>query len=123
MKRHDSFYVYMIQDKNGTYYSGYTKDLNNRLNLHNNGNGAKYLRGRSPLKLVFYKKYHYLKNAMIAEQRLKHLTRNRKQQLAHIFEAKLNAGAPELRLSPQISPEKAKSMRGDSRVMFEGTAL
>ena len=89
----------MIQDKIGTYYSGYTKDLNSRLNLHANGNGAKYLRGRSPLKLVFYKKYNYFKNALIAEKRLKRLTRDRKQQLIHIFEAKLNAGAPELRFA------------------------
>lgn len=96
----------MVQDKNGTYYSGYTKDLNNRFGLHEKGNGAKYLRGRSPLKLVFYKEYKYFKNALNAEQRLKHLTRKRKQQLVHIFEAKLNAGAPEFRFANIISAEK-----------------
>ena len=123
MKRHDNFYVYMIRDKNGAYYSGYTKDLNNRLDLHANGNGAKYLRGRSPLKLVFYKKFNYFKNALIAEQRLKRLTRERKQQLAHIFEAKLSAlnqisGAP-----ADLALLSAKSKRGGTRVMFGGTIL
>jgi len=110
MNRHSNFFVYMIQDKNGTYYSGYTKDLANRIDLHEKGNGAKYLRGRAPLKLVYRKKYNYYKNALIAERRLKKLTRKRKQQLAHIFETNLSAGSlPMIRLSPQISPEKAKS--------------
>ena len=93
----------MIEDKNGTYYSGYTKDLNNRIDLHVKGTGAKYLRGRSPLRLVFCKEYKYFKNAMIAEQRLKRLTRKHKQNLIHIFESKLNAGAPELRFEGKVS--------------------
>ena len=113
----------MIQDKNGTYYSGYTKDLINRFDLHSTGYGAKYLRGRSPLQLVFYKKYLYFKNARLAEQRLKRLTRKRKQELVHIFEAKLNAGMSKIRVSPQISPFQAKSKRGDSRAMFGETIL
>ena len=92
MKRHNVFYVYMIEDKHGTYYSGYTKDLKNRFDLHEKGRGAKYLKGRSPLRLVFYKQYRYFKNALLAEQRLKQLSRQRKQKLAHFFETKLNAG-------------------------------
>ena len=104
----------MVQDKNGTYYSGYTKDLSNRFNLHSKGNGAKYLKGRAPLKLVYHKTYKYYKNALIAERRLKRLTRKRKQELISIFEnmmkaapvaplllsqesAELGAGAPEVR--------------------------
>ena len=104
----------MIQDKNGTYYSGYTKDLNRRFDLHSKGDGAKYLIGRAPLKLVYYKTYKYFKNALIAEKTLKRLTRQRKQELINIFEDKmkdapaaplllsrestdLSAGAPEAR--------------------------
>ena len=90
-KRHDSFYVYMVEDRNGTYYSGYTQDLNNRLGLHSKGHGAKFLIGRAPLKLVFYKEYRYYKNALVAEQRLKRLTRKHKQQLVHIFESSRSA--------------------------------
>ena len=116
-------YVYMTQDRNSTYYSGYTKDLNNRLDLHARGNGAKYLRGRSPLKLVFYKEYKYFKNALVAEQRLKRLTRKHKQQLVRIFEAKLStqrgvSGAP-----ADVTLSSATSKRGGSRAMFGETIL
>ncbi len=96
MKRRDIFYVYMIQERNGTYYSGYTRDLKNRMDLHSNGYGAKYLRGRSPLKLVFCKEYRYFKSAIQAEQRLKKLTRQHKQELAQVFEAKQSAGTLKL---------------------------
>jgi|GEM_PF-1525480 len=123
MKQRDEFYVYMIQDKNGTYYSGYTKDLNNRFDLHSAGYGAKYLRGRSPLKVVFYKKYLYFKNALMAEQRLKRLTRQRKQELAHIFEANLSAGNRLSGVPADLALLSAKSKRGDSRAMFGETIL
>jgi len=92
MRRHDSYYVYMIQDRKGTYYSGYTRCLEARLDLHRRGRGAKYLRGRSPLQLVYYKQYRYFRNALLAEQRLKKLTRDRKENLIRIFEAKRDAG-------------------------------
>ena len=88
MKRRDIFYVYMIEDKHGTYYSGYTRDLKNRIGLHRDGHGAKYLRGRSPLKLVYCKEYRYYRNALQAEQRLKKLTRKDKEDLARSFEVK-----------------------------------
>ncbi|MBP9855133.1 MAG: GIY-YIG nuclease family protein [Candidatus Omnitrophica bacterium] len=85
MNRHAKFFVYIIQDKNGTYYTGYTKDINKRLELHEKGTGAKYLRGRQPLKLVFLKEYSYYKNALAAEQRIKKYTRDRKETLIKIY--------------------------------------
>jgi putative endonuclease len=89
----------MIEDKNGTYYSGYTRDLEARFDLHQTGRGAEYLRGRGPLKLVFCKQYRNFKNAVVAEQRLKKMTRKRKKEFVKIFEANLDAGAPMLRFS------------------------
>lgn len=85
MKRHDKYFVYIIEDKNGTYYTGYTNDINKRFELHEKGRGAKYLRGRAPLKLVFVKEYAYYKNALGAERRIKTYTRERKEELIKIY--------------------------------------
>ncbi|MEE8329669.1 MAG: GIY-YIG nuclease family protein, partial [Thermodesulfovibrionia bacterium] len=39
IKRKGVFYVYIVKCKNGTYYTGYSNNLENRIKLHNKGNG------------------------------------------------------------------------------------
>jgi putative endonuclease len=83
--RRSRYWVYMVQCKDGTYYTGYTKDLGNRIALHKSGKGAKYLRGKLPVKLVYTKEYRYYKNALSAERRIKKLTREQKLNLVRIY--------------------------------------
>jgi len=85
MVRHGRYYVYMVECATGTYYSGFTKDLEKRLTLHESGNGAKYLRGKSPVRLMYVKEYRYYKNACRAEGELKKLTRKQKEELVRTF--------------------------------------
>ena len=73
--------VYMVECKYGTYYTGYTNDIKKRIAAHNKGKGAKYLRGRGPVKLVFMKKYATAKEARSQEWYLKRLTRPQKEAL------------------------------------------
>lgn len=75
------FYVYMVRCQYGTYYAGYTIDLLNRLKKHNEGTGAKYLRGKGPVTLVYLKQYRSLTQALQAEAHLKSLTRSEKENL------------------------------------------
>jgi len=110
IKRKDVFYVYMVKCKNGTYYTGYTNNLENRIKLHNNGNGAKYLKGKSPVQLIYAKEYKYFKNALHAERNIKKLTRRDKELLIknyendpHRFVPNLNAGTPMSKFSGGIS--------------------
>jgi len=68
-----TYYVYLIISKikkKTISYVGYTKDLNKRLILHNNGKGAKFTRGRL-WKLVYSKKYRSKTKAMSEEYKLK----------------------------------------------------
>ena len=81
IKREDRFFVYIVKCRDGTYYTGYTNDLENRIVMHNSGNGAKYLQSRLPVKLVYAKEYRYYKNALRAERKIKKLTRNQKERL------------------------------------------
>jgi len=73
--------VYILQCKNGAYYTGYTSNLENRIKLHNKGRGAKYLRGKLPVKLVYAREYKYYKNAVLEEKRIKTLRRDQKKRL------------------------------------------
>ena len=81
MKRTGEFYVYIVECCDGTYYTGYTSNLKNRLKIHNKGKGAKYTRDRRPVKLVWKKEYKYFKLAFLEEKRIKGLTRLQKEEL------------------------------------------
>jgi len=74
-------WAYMVQCKYGTYYAGWTNDLKKRIISHNNGTGAKYLRGKGPVKLVYKKKFSSPLKAQAHERYLKSLTRKEKELL------------------------------------------
>jgi putative endonuclease len=44
--------VYVLSCGDGSLYTGATKDLSRRLTAHQSSGGAKYTRGRLPLKLI-----------------------------------------------------------------------
>ena len=75
------FYVYIVKCADRTYYTGYTPDIEKRIKLHNEGIGAKYTRGRRPVRLVWSKEYRYPKLAMQDEYRIKKLKRWQKEIL------------------------------------------
>jgi putative endonuclease len=83
-KRVGKFYVYIVECCDGTYYTGYTPDIKNRLKAHNSGKGAKYTRDRRPVKLIWHKKYRYFKPAFLEEKRIKKLTRKQKEKLVRV---------------------------------------
>jgi putative endonuclease len=78
-------YSYIIECSDGTLYTGWTVDLTKRLDAHNNGTGAKYTRGRGPVKLVYYETYANKQMAQEREYALKQLTRKEKVALIETF--------------------------------------
>lgn len=81
-KRLGKFHVYIVECSDGTYYTGFTNDLENRLKEHNNGRrGARYTRYKRPVKLVWEKEYKYFKKAFLEEKRIKALRRKQKEEL------------------------------------------
>jgi putative endonuclease len=80
-KREDKFYVYIVECNKGTYYTGYTNNLENRLKLHNDGKGAKYTRSRRPVRLIWHKGYKCLNKVLSEERKIKALTRAQKEKL------------------------------------------
>ena len=71
-------YFYVLTCKDGSFYGGYTNNLERRMKLHNEGKGAKYTRGRGPVALTFFKLYPNKSDALKAEWQFKQLTRKQK---------------------------------------------
>ncbi|WP_118827162.1 GIY-YIG nuclease family protein [Salinibacter ruber] len=74
-------YVYVIECSDGTYYTGYTTDVDRRVAEHNAGTAAKYTRGRRPVELVHVETYDSQSAAMQREYAIKQLRRAAKEQL------------------------------------------
>lgn len=74
-------YTYILRCSDGTLYTGWTTDIQRRLNAHNSGKGARYTRPRRPVSLVYYEVFQTREEAMQREWQIKHLTRQEKIKL------------------------------------------
>lgn len=75
------YYVYILECNDGSLYTGSTNDLERRLKQHNDGKGAKYTRGRTPVVLVFNISLATKSLALKEELRIKKLNRIDKLKL------------------------------------------
>jgi putative endonuclease len=76
-----AWFVYIVRCRDGTLYTGATKDLDKRVLAHNAGRGASYTRARRPVVLVFSRRTRDKSSALRQEYRLKQLTRAQKLAL------------------------------------------
>lgn len=74
-------YTYVVQCCDGTYYTGWTSNLEKRIETHNKKKGAKYTRSRVPIKLMYYEIFETKKEAMQREYQIKQMTRKQKEKL------------------------------------------
>ena len=75
------WHLYLVRCHDGSLYTGITTDVARRFEEHQGGMGAKYLRGRGPLLLVFQKKLGSRSLAIGVESRVKKLTKAKKEDL------------------------------------------
>ena len=76
-----SFCVYILQCTDGSFYTGYTKDLDARTKLHQNGNGARYTRMHKLQRLAYVELFDSRREAMKRERQIKKLTHQQKLDL------------------------------------------
>jgi len=74
-------YVYVLECADGTFYTGYTTDVERRVAEHDAGEGAKYTRGRTPVELVYRERFDSQSAAMSRGYELKQLSRREKERL------------------------------------------
>lgn len=76
-----NWYIYILRCGDGSYYTGITNNLENRLKAHENGTGAKYTRGRAPFTLVYREKFRNRGEASKRESEIKKLSHSEKSSL------------------------------------------
>ena len=76
-----TWYLYILECRDGSLYTGITDDVSRRLAQHNAGKGAKYTRGRGPLILRYQEACGAHGDALRRELEVKGLTRQEKLNL------------------------------------------
>jgi putative endonuclease len=72
------YYVYVILCKGNSLYTGYTKNLQLRMKLHENGKGARYTKMHRPKRLVHVEEFRSRAEAMKREKQIKKLNHRQK---------------------------------------------
>ena len=74
-------WVYVLECDDGSFYTGYTTDVERRVHEHDRWEGAKYTRGRTPVELVHRERFESKSAAMSREYEIKQLSRAEKARL------------------------------------------
>lgn len=75
------WYLYILECGDGSLYTGITRDVEKRLQMHQAGTGAKYTRGRGPLKVRYRELCGGYSDALKRERAVKALPRKEKLAL------------------------------------------
>ena len=81
-------YTYILECRDGSLYTGWTNDIEKRVEAHNSGNGAKYTRARRPVKLVYLEESQTKEEAMSREYAIKQMTRQKKLEMIKEYSEK-----------------------------------
>lgn len=72
------YYTYIVRCSDGTLYTGYTTDIENRIKVHNQKKGAKYTKTRTPVTLYYYEEFFDKSSAMKKEYAIKQYNKIKK---------------------------------------------
>ncbi len=84
-KNAEQWTVYILRCKDGTLYTGITKDLKRRVEQHNDGKGSKCTQTRRPVEVVYKEKKMGRANALVREAEIKHYSKGKKEELVSTF--------------------------------------
>jgi putative endonuclease len=73
----------MLLCEDGSYYTGYTKNIDLRLKQHKIGTGARYTKLHRPKKIVYTEEFDTIREAMKRERKIKKLSHKEKNKLAN----------------------------------------
>ena len=74
-------YMYILKCSNGNYYTGSTKNLERRLQEHQNGEGANYTKKHLPVELVYYEVFDRIDHAFYREKQVQNWSQKKKEAL------------------------------------------
>lgn len=79
------WFLYIVECKNGSFYTGITTSISRRISEHNSGFGAKYVRGKLPVKLKYFEEFESNADAARREREIKSWRREKKLELFHLI--------------------------------------
>ena len=74
-------FVYILESTGGKFYTGYTTDIDRRMEEHKIGKGSKFVRAFGFKRLLYHEEYKTKPKAMQREREIKNLTRAQKELL------------------------------------------
>ena len=74
-------FTYIVECSDHRLYTGWTNDLEKRIEAHNTGKGAKYTKTRRPVRLVYFETFATKEEAMSREYHIKRMSRQEKIKL------------------------------------------
>lgn len=76
-------YMYILECADGTYYTGSTRHLEERIRQHRCGLGANHTRKRLPVKLVYFEEFQRIDHAFYREKQIQGWRREKKEALIY----------------------------------------
>ena len=76
-----SAWIYILKCADGTYYTGYTTNLERRMNEHSLGKKGSYTYSKLPVKLMYTKQFRIKSRARAFEKQIKGWSRAKKEAL------------------------------------------
>jgi predicted GIY-YIG superfamily endonuclease len=83
----NQWYLYIVRCNDDTLYTGITKDIDDRINIHNSSKGAKYTRSRLPVELIYSEEHESESSVRKREMEIKSWTREKKIELIKNYSA------------------------------------
>ncbi len=99
-------WVYILKCSDGTYYTGSTKNLKQRLIDHNAGKGSNYTKKRLPLELVYIEEHKRIDFAFNREKQIQNWSKIKKEAL-------IKGGKQNLKEATRISNNKSKNRKNN----------
>lgn len=72
------WFTYIVECRDKSFYTGVTTDIKRRLEEHNKGEGARYTRGRTPVKLIYSEEHASRSEAQKREAEIKKMKKEQK---------------------------------------------
>ncbi len=79
------YYCYLLECADGSFYCGWTTDVERRLKTHQRGKGARYTRMNGPVRLAYFEEVEDRRMAMKRELEIKKLPHDKKKRMSEEF--------------------------------------
>jgi predicted GIY-YIG superfamily endonuclease len=96
-----AYFVYILLCNDGSFYTGFTKDVEKRAKLHINGKGARYTKAHPPQKVVHIEEFTTRSEAMRRERAIKKLSHKQKIKIINSCKQPKTSGIEEAKISKE----------------------